>query len=377
MASHTVVLLGAYDYEYPREKSLKRGLESQGYDVLECRYDDEQAFIGLRKILLLPLFYLRVYRRFRELEQEDEFEAVLVTKFNHLLLPLAWLLTRRHGCPLIYDAFVSLRGTVEMRGVHPVIVRGLAVLERVTMQLPDRHIIGTQQLAQLNARLSRVPVERFSVVPPGADEDRFYPRDTEEREQFTALYWGNHLPHHGLETIVRAAAELQTEDVEFVILGEGPMEQKIRDLARELDLDNVSFEGRVPWDDLFEWIAASQVCLGVFSTHERAMASITNKVAESVAMGRPTITERSPAAESWFEHGEDVYMVPPEDPQSLADAILTLKRDPELRERLGEGARRKHKEEFTIERIGERLAAAVSEASGRSQPSVGAEGANA
>ncbi len=368
MADHNVVLLGGYDYEYPREKSLKRGLESQGYDVLECRYADEQVFIGPRKLLLLPLYYLRLYRRFRALERKAEFEAVLVTKFNHLLLPLAWLLARRHGCPLVYDAFVSLRGTVEMRGVNPVVVRGIALLERLTMRLPDRHLIPTAELGALNARLSGVPVERFSVVPPGADEDRFYPRDVDEREQFTALYWGNHLPHHGLETIVRAAAELEGEGVEFVVLGEGPMEAETKRLARSLDLDNVSFEGRVPWEDLFEWIAASQVCLGVFSRHERAMASITNKVCESLAMGRPTVTERSPATESWFEHREHVYMVPPEDPHTLADAVLTLKRDPELRERLAAGARRKHEAAFTVERIGERLAEAVSEASGRPRP---------
>jgi glycosyltransferase involved in cell wall biosynthesis len=375
MGEHNVVLLGGYDFEYPREKSLKDGLELQGYDVLECRYADEQVFISPRKLLLLPLFYVRLYRRFREVEREaGEFEAVLVTKFNHLLLPLAWVLARRHGCPLVYDAFVSLQGTVEMRGAHPFVVRSLALLERLTMKLPDRHIIGTQELADLNARLSRVPVERFSVVPPGADEDRFYPRDVPERETFTVLYWGNHLPHHGLETILRAADVLRDrEDVQFVILGEGPMEAEMKALAANLELENVSFEGRVPWDDLFEWIAASQVCLGVFSKRERAMASITNKVAESVAMGRPTITERSPAAESWFEHREHVYMVPPEDPHTLADAILTLKRDSELRGRLAAGARRKHEEEFTIERIGQRLAAAVSEASGRQRAAATAD----
>lgn len=371
MGENNVVLLGGYDYEYPREKSLKEGLESQGYGVLECRYADEQVFIGTRKLLLLPLLYLRVYRRFRDVERTDpDLEAVLVTKFNHLFLPLAWLLCRRRDCALVYDAFVSLRGTAEMRGAHALVVRALALLERVTMRLPDRHIIGTRELAELNARLSGIPVERFSVVPPGADEDRFYPRpEVPARETFTALYWGNHLPHHGLETVVRAAAELRDrDDVQFVILGEGPMEAETRALADDLELDNVSFEGRVPWDDLFEWIAAAQVCLGVFSKHERAMASITNKVAESVAMGKATITERSPAARSWFVHREHVYMVPPEDPHSLADAVLALKRDPELRERLERGARRRHEEAFTVERIGDRLADAVSAASGRPRP---------
>lgn len=370
MSERNVVLLGGYDYEYPREKSLKRGLESQEFTVLECRYSDEQLFIGPRKLLRLPLLYVRLYRRFRELERsESDFEAIVVTKFNHLLLPLAWVLSRRHGCPLIYDAFVSLQGTVEMRGANPVVVGLVALLERLTMQLPDRHLIGTEELAALNAELSGVSQDRFTIVPPGADEERFYPRDVPEREGFTVLYWGNHLPHHGLETIVRAAAELRDrDDIRFEILGEGPVEAETRALADRLELENVAFRGRVPWDELFESIAASQVCLGVFSGHDRAMASITNKVAESLAMGRPTITERSPAATSWFEHREDVYMVPPEDPHALADAILTLKRDPELRARLAEGARATHEAEFTIERIGERLAEAVRLAGGRPRP---------
>jgi glycosyltransferase involved in cell wall biosynthesis len=360
-----VVLMGGFDFEYPREISLKRGLESQDIEVRECRYSDEQLFISPRKLLLLPLLYWRLWTRYREIERtHGNPSAIVLTKFDHLLLPLAWYLSRRSEAPLFYDVFVSLQGTVEMRGYHPLVVRAIALLERVSLKLPDYFLTATEQLAELNAELSSLPRDRFVIIPPGADEERFYPRtDVETREVFTVLYWGNHLPHHGMETIIRAADGLrEKDDIEFVILGEGPEEPAMKALASELGLPNVEFKGRVPWDDLFDWIARSDVGLGVFSAEERALASITNKVCEGVAMGKAMITERSPATEDWFVHGEDIYLVPPEDPQALETAIETLKRNPELRETLERGARETHEEAFSVERIGEILADAISTA---------------
>jgi glycosyltransferase involved in cell wall biosynthesis len=65
------------------------------------------------------------------------------------------------------------------------------------------------------------------------------------------------------------------------------------------------------------------------------------------------------------EHGRTGFVVPPDDPAALAEALRRVVADRALARRLGEGARARYRERFTpevtarqIERVFERLAEA-------------------
>ena len=357
-SSSRLVLLGDYDYDYPRETNIREGLEHHGINVIDCQFSDEQRFISPIKILLLPLFYLRIIKQMRGIRENNEIDALFVTKFNPLVLPIAWVYARQIGCPLVYDLFVSLYRTAEMRDVNPILVKVLFVIEYLSLRLPDHHTVGTNQFIELYSEMYSIPSERFIRLPPGADEEWYHPIDVDKREEFTALYWGNFLPHHGVETIVDAAAELEQrgrDDISIVFVGTGPRKEYAETEVQRREIDNVQFEGFVAMEVLQNWIATSHVCLGVFSADKRAMASITNKVSEGVAMGKAVITERSPAIEEWFAHRESIYLVPPENGEALADAIVDCKTDPALIETLESGAYEVFESEFSQEQVGQIL----------------------
>lgn len=357
-SSSKLVLLGDYDYDYPRETNIREGLEHHGIDVVDCQFSEKQRFIGPMKLLLLPLFYVRIIRRMSVIQNNNDIDAIFVTKFNPLVLPIAWLYSRRIGCPLVYDLFVSLYRTAEMRDVTPVIVKALFVIEYVSLRLPDYHTVGTNQFIELYSGMYSLPTERFIRLPPGADEEWYHPVDADKRDEFTALYWGNFLPHHGVETIIDAAAELQQReinDITIVFVGTGPRKEYAETEVKRRGIDNVQFEGFVAMEVLQNWIATSHICLGVFSADKRAMASITNKVSEGVAMAKAVITERSPAIEEWFDHRQNIYLVPPENGEALADAIVDCKNDPALIETLETGAYEVFESEFSQEKVGQIL----------------------
>lgn len=356
----TVVLLGDYDYEYFREVSLREGLESQGVRVRECKFRDEPLFIGVKKFLLLPYFYLLVWWRMRAITaEEDDIDAVLVTKFNVLLLPVAALLAWRVRATLVYDLFVSLYRTGEMHGYPAWKVKLVYAIERVTLRLPDYHLTETAEFADLYADLYDIPRERIVGIPIGADDETFYPRTDDVFDSFTVAYWGNFLPHHGLDTVVSAIDILRDEGIQFHFYGDGPRRDEIEESVSELGVDSVTFHGRVPAKELSIAAANADVALGIFEDDPRSRSSITNKVTEGVAAGTAVVTMRSPAIEEWFTDDGNIVLVPPEDPPALADAILRLRDDPTRRERISRAGRARYETVFSVEHIGELLVGAL------------------
>lgn len=356
--SDTVVLLGDYDYDYYREVSLRDGLRSRGIRVLECRFRDEPLSVGLKKFTLLPIFYLRIWLRMRAIARaEPSVDAILVTKFNISVLPIAAFFAWRLDAILVYDLFVSLYRTADMQDYPRWQVRLIYWLEWVTFRLPDYHLTETSEYARMYSRLYSLPRACIVGIPIGAEETWFHPREdgVTSFDRFTVVYWGAFLPHHGVETIVDAAAALEEEGVDFVLIGEGVERDRIEGRVADLDLDNVEFWGRAPWDELGRAAADADVTMGIFSDDRRARASITNKVSEGIAAGSAVITMSSPTVQKWFTHGENIYLVPPEDPAALAEAIRTLRDDPHLRERIARGGREIHETVFSVDHIGELL----------------------
>ncbi|WP_256301088.1 glycosyltransferase family 4 protein [Haloarchaeobius salinus] len=351
----TVILLGDYDGDYYREVSLRDGLRSQGVRVHECRYRAAPLFIGPKKLALLPVFYFRIWRGIRQIRREtgDDVDAIVLTKFNPLILPIAALLAWRLGATLVYDLFVSLSRTVEMHGYADWKAKVVYWIEYLALRLPDHNLTETDAFADLYSNLYDIPREKLLGVPIGADDTWFHPDNDEGAfDDFTVVYWGNFLPHHGLDTVVDAAGQLQDEGVRFELYGEGPEDERVRRAIDERGLDNVAIHGRVPWEELSVAAAGGDVALGIFADDPRSDASITNKVTEGVAAGTAVVTMDASGIREWFEHGEDIYLVPPTDGEALAEAVRTLRDDPELRERIGAAGRETYEEVFSVERIG-------------------------
>jgi len=354
-----VLLLGDYDYEYPREREICEGLELNGARVHECRFRDEPLFIGVKKLLLLPFYYLLLSVRIWRLSRSVDISAVVLTKFNPLLIPVTWFWSRVLGSIFVYDLFVSLYRTAELRDIHPLLVNIIYYIERVTLFLPNYHLTETEQFADLYAEVYGIRRDRIVPLPVGVDERWFNPREVPSKEDFTVLYWGNFLPHHGVDSIIDAVAELDGEVIEFVLLGEGPEKERIEAEVENRELSSIQFLGRVSMEDLVDWIAAADSCLGIFSSDIRARASITNKVSEGIAMGKPVVTMDSGAIRDWFTDREDIYLVPPEDGSALAAAIRDLRDNPGLRETLGENARKRYEDAFSPENIGRILSESI------------------
>jgi glycosyltransferase involved in cell wall biosynthesis len=162
----------------------------------------------------------------------------------------------------------------------------------------------------------------------------------------TRLVW-----KRGHEELLRAAALVARAEpaAKLLVVGDGPLRRSLEDQALSLGLNGgVRFLGAVPQAARllphFDVFVLSSVWEGM-----------SNGLLEAMAAGRPVVATRVGGNPEVVVDGESGLLVPPKDPQALADAVLRLLRDRELAGRLGEAARRRVASEFTLEQMVQRL----------------------
>jgi D-inositol-3-phosphate glycosyltransferase len=82
---------------------------------------------------------------------------------------------------------------------------------------------------------------------------------------------------------------------------------------------------------------------------------------EAMACGKPVVGSRVGGIKTSVADGETGYLVPPRDPEALAERVLRLLSDPALQFRLGRAARHRIEERYTWERVATLAADAFSE----------------
>ncbi len=189
--------------------------------------------------------------------------------------------------------------------------------------------------------------EKCVVVPLGVEVDQFAkgkakPPGTE------LLFVGRLRYYKGVDDLLRALVQVPT--ARLTVVGDGPMRGEWEALARQLGLaERVTFTGEVPDDELPARYAAA--ALFVLPANARAEAFGT-VLLEAMAAGLPCITTEVGTGTSWVvQHGVTGLVVPPRDPEALAQAIVRLLQDRALRRRMGQAGRERVEQHFSVERM--------------------------
>lgn len=149
----------------------------------------------------------------------------------------------------------------------------------------------------------------------------------------------------GLDVAVRALARVRAEEPRavLVVLGEGPERGR---LAGE----GVHLPGRV--GDVAEWYRRAELLV-----HPARWEGFGLAVLEAMLAAKPVVASRVSSIPELVVDGETGVLVPPDDPDALAEAILRVLRDPG---RMGDAGRARAKAEFSVEKMAARTAAVYS-----------------
>src|SRR5205823_6698860 len=229
-------------------------------------------------------------------------------------------------------------------------------IDRASLRAADVVLADTRAHAEYLTALG-APRERLAVWYLGA-EPEFLPALPARPAPRGVLFYGRHLPLHGVETIVAAAARLG-ERAEVVLIGDGPERARAEALGR--GGARIAWRDAVPLASLPAELAAAAVVLGVFGASQKAAMVVPNKVWQAAAAGRPLVTRDGPALREVLRPGEHCLACPPGDPEALASAIASLLDDESFAEGLGRAARAHVLDRFGPARQAERLDAILTE----------------
>jgi glycosyltransferase involved in cell wall biosynthesis len=218
---------------------------------------------------------------------------------------------------------------------------------RLRVPRRTRILAVSQALREFLVNESKVPKDKIDVVPNGLDLSCY--RATKpfgKPDQVPVVgSFGRLEPVRGFEYFIKAAKIVVDagHKVEFLIVGAGSDESRLRDLVSRLDMSRcITFRSEP--SDYSRRIDSMDVVVVCPMKEGFGMVAL-----EAMACGRPVIASAVGGIYSLVKDGETGLLVPPKDPDSIAERIIALLRDTDEAERLGLRARAMAEEKFTME----------------------------
>ena len=266
---------------------------------------------------------------------------------------MAWLLNRYSGLPLISTVHSDWK--LDYMG-RPLAAMTFGKLNLMALRHMDYLIGVSDSMSTLLIQRRMAQPDRVYTIYNGVDFDR--PRQAVSRGEFLrahgvpdepgTVYMGIAArlnPVKDIETLVRgfAAAREQTPDIRLLIAGDGPEEERLKDLARSLGVgDRVHFLGWITDTDSFYHALDINTLTSLSETFPYALT-------EGAIWGKATVASRVGGVPRLIDHGVSGLLFTAGDWETLGKELAEMAADPALRARSAEKLQEKTRREFSLE----------------------------
>lgn len=222
------------------------------------------------------------------------------------------------------------------------------------------HLCGVSRFVAETTRdlldLGKRPIE---VLPNAVSTTQFRPRPHVLEEHGLIVFVGTLCEKKGVRQLVQAMPQIigAVPSACLLLVGRDSVDpqtgasfvDQLRALIPVAIKDRVKFRGPVEHASLPELLAHAEVL--VYPSH---MEAIGIALIEGLAMGKALVIGNTGPAKEVVEHGVSGLLCDPFSPGSIADAVIMLLQDPKLRLQMGEHARVRAVELFSLEKVVQR-----------------------
>jgi glycosyltransferase involved in cell wall biosynthesis len=285
----------------------------------------------------------RILRR----KKIDIVHHMLPAVFNYTFSPLA--LTDGLKQPFVFGP-ISIR-YYQIPLTEQILLPLTSKLHKMTIQKCARIITITNQTKNMYTKT--FDEGRISIIPFGVDTEVFKPaRSINRREECEILYAGSLYSLKGVPDLIQAIANVRKHGLkaDLRIVGEGQQKEKLAALARALGIEeHVKFEGFVPYSNMPHYFQRSDIFC--FPTLGEPFGKA---IIEAMACGKPVITTNVGGSSEIIQDKVDGILVPPSNPEAIAQQITRLIDDRNETHMLGERARETAVNRFSWSTVAEK-----------------------
>ncbi len=339
-----ICYFGIYNPDFGRNKVYISGLKKNGVEIIECRDSSR----GLLK-------FWRLWKKHRAIIKNGGYDCIIVGYPGHIVVPFAKLISKKK---VVFDALCSLyEGEVISRGryrFNPLMKSWICLIDWLAAKCADLILVETNKQKDYFIKRFGLETNKVARIFTGVNEEIFHPdSNVLKRATFTVVFRGKFLPEAGVKYVIQAAGMLKSEGIDFLIIGNGYLENEIQQQLEKYKADNIKWIGdNLPTERLRNLMLECYVSLGQFENHDRLNRTIPHKAFESLAMGLPYITGRAEGVQELLTDGRDCLMVNLADSNDLSAKILLLKNNPELRRNIADNGRRLYENNLTNRILG-------------------------
>lgn len=262
-----------------------------------------------------------------------------------------WLAAKWWNVPLIFNVADLWPDSVRDLGVMDdgALVNFAYALERWIYRHSTVVTAVTEGIRDSLLKIKLIPAEKVLFLPNGVDTSLFRPSVPDQglkdrlglAGKKIILYAGNHGYAGAVETVVYAAERVRREtSYHFLLVGEGPEKRKLIELSANLGLRNVTFHQQVPLDEVPAFVSISDLAVITLRKSQVMAGARPAKTFVMMAGGKPIVLAAEGEAARLIQSAGAGVVVPPEDHESLANAIHTLLTHPEIAVEMGASGRR-------------------------------------
>lgn len=229
-------------------------------------------------------------------------------------------------------------------------------MDRLVSRWQDRIICVSNQVRDNYAGITGINSGKIRTIYNGVEVEKFQgPFDREAKRKELGLepqdkavgLVARMVPQKAPEDLLLAAPAIvkAIPRMKFLFIGDGDLEASLKQKARELGLESaVKVLGRR--NDIPELLAALD--LSVLTSLKEGFS---NTVIESMAAGLPMVATDVGGNAEAVAHGRSGFIVPPKDINAIADAIIKVLKDDNLAKSMGQEARRRAVELFSLQKM--------------------------
>ncbi len=229
---------------------------------------------------------------------------------------------------------------------NPRVIAAARRMEHYCYRRADHIVALTEGIRSGIVGSGVVPANRVTLITNGVDLDVVPDPSTPAvlpvpDDAFIAMFVGAHGTYSSLETVLGAADLLRDHPgIRVVLVGGGDRKPALVQMARDLNLPNVTFIDPVPKRQVPAYLARAGLCLLPYQDRALFAGALPNKVFDYLAASRPVLAA-APTGEltRLVDAARCGWSVPPEDPVAMAAAIRRAAETPDDARARGEAGR--------------------------------------